>query len=558
MLKSSEEALSKIPILRYDGRQTLDFTASKKSFATSMGQRYGVLAQVYEYLKPPDLAANDINIDTPLSALTSAIYLEQMSEYRKAKASQVNTIIQLYSELVNKLQEDTSMKLIDDPLWAEIERKQDPKGLMTAVTKIMLLASSGNTHQDTHRARMVHHVLRQQEKESLHDYYTRTVRSLATQLSLGHKLDPEIDQAMDFTYKLDRKLFQLMITNMDWLEESELRKFQVALKADAAAVHATTYPTSVAEAYQKANLYQLGHSRVTTGTVADNHQTIFASDTKSDPSYGKDKDRRKTIPHAEWIKMTPEQQDAIKAQNRQTKKYEFCGKIGHKESQCRSLKNAISELKKENSKKIVAHTTSVPASEDVDEEDSYEAVYVYTTETVLHYQYNPLCEDLVLCDHCASASNFRNKNLLTDIRPSSTITFTGIGGRIEVTLQGDVGVFGTVAYDDRATFNVISVDSLPESSIVTYNHAERWHTISIKDKTYDFKVPHGKKGLPVRRFPHVSRSFDSHVLANTVAQNESMYTKREVEEAKQARDLHRMLAYPSFKDMSEALKWHPH
>ena len=70
-----------------------------------------------------------------------------------------------------------------------------------------------------------------------------------------------------------------------------------------------------------------------------------------DPSYGKDKDRRKTIPHAEWIKMTPEQQDAIKAQNRQTKKYEFCGKIGHKESQCRSLKNVISELKKENSKK---------------------------------------------------------------------------------------------------------------------------------------------------------------------------------------------------------------
>ena len=302
--------------------------------------------------------------NSSLSALTRAMYLEQMSKYRKAKASQVNTNIQLDSELVNKLHEDTSMKLIDDPLWAEIERKQDPKGLMTAVTKIMLLASSGNTHQDTHRARMVHHVLRQQEKESLHDYYTRTVRSLATQLSLGHKLDPEIDQAMDFTYKLDRKLFQLMITNMDWLEESELRKFQVALKADAAAVHATTYPTSVAEAYQKANLYQLGHSRVTTGTVADNHQ-----------SYGKDKDRRKTIPHAEWIKMTPEQQDAIEAQNRQTKKYEFCGKIGHKETQCRSLKNAISELKKENSKKMVAHTSSVPASEDVDEEDSYEAVY---------------------------------------------------------------------------------------------------------------------------------------------------------------------------------------
>ena len=168
MLKLSEEALSKIPILRYNGRQTLDFMAWKNSFATSMGQRYGVLAQVYrtgenyEYVKPPDLAAGDINGDTPLSALTRAMYLEQMSEYRKAKASQVNTNIQLYSELINKLHEDTSKKLIDDPQWAEIERKQDPKGLMTAVTKIMLLASFGNTHQDTHRARMVH-----QDKESL-------------------------------------------------------------------------------------------------------------------------------------------------------------------------------------------------------------------------------------------------------------------------------------------------------------------------------------------------------------------------------------------------------
>ena len=84
-----------------------------------------------------------------------AMYLEQMSEYRKAKMHQVNTNIEVYSELFNKLHEDTCKILIDDPLWAEIERKQDPKGLMTAVTKIMLLAPSGNTHQDTHRARMV-------------------------------------------------------------------------------------------------------------------------------------------------------------------------------------------------------------------------------------------------------------------------------------------------------------------------------------------------------------------------------------------------------------------
>ena len=37
MMKSGEEAIVKIPIMKYDGRQNLDLTAWKKSFATSMG-----------------------------------------------------------------------------------------------------------------------------------------------------------------------------------------------------------------------------------------------------------------------------------------------------------------------------------------------------------------------------------------------------------------------------------------------------------------------------------------------------------------------------------------
>ena len=101
----------------------------------------------------------------------------------------------------------------------------------------------------------------------------------------------------------------------------------MAFKADNKIVHLTIYPTSVAEALQRANSYHLGHSRTTTGTVTDNHQTIFASDTKSDPSNRKDKDKRKMIPHAEWIKMTVEQQDVVKAQNRSSKKCELCNKM---------------------------------------------------------------------------------------------------------------------------------------------------------------------------------------------------------------------------------------
>ena len=115
----------------------------------------------------------------------------------------------------------------------------------------MLLSSSGNLHQDTHRVRMICNALRPNEKESLQDCYS-WIRSLATQVSLGYKPDADIDQAMDFTYKLDRKLFQTMITTIDWIEESEIRKYQVALRIDSTLVHVTTYPANLAKALQRA------------------------------------------------------------------------------------------------------------------------------------------------------------------------------------------------------------------------------------------------------------------------------------------------------------------
>ena len=54
----------------------------------------------------------------------------------------------------------------------------------------------------------------------------------------------------------------------------------------------------------------------------------------------------------------------------------------------------------------------------------------------------------------------------------------------------------------------------------------------------------------MRMFPATTCTY---VLVNTVAQNEATYTKREVERAKAASELTRMLAYPSMKDTSAAL-----
>ena len=119
MMKTTEEAIVRIPMLRYDGRQNLDFNAWKKSFATSLGQKYGELAQVYrtgEAFKYDIPVRPAISGDNDIDAMERAMYMERMAEYHKATAMQSTTNIQLYSEFYNKLHDDASRKLLNDPL----------------------------------------------------------------------------------------------------------------------------------------------------------------------------------------------------------------------------------------------------------------------------------------------------------------------------------------------------------------------------------------------------------------------------------------------------------
>ena len=107
-----------------------------------MGQKYGELAQVYK-------TGEDFEYDTPSKPTISgdedtdgmerAIYMERMAQYRKAKVTQKSTNIQNYTTSYTRI---CAKSYFDDPLWGEVEKKQDPKGLMIPVTKIMLLSSS--------------------------------------------------------------------------------------------------------------------------------------------------------------------------------------------------------------------------------------------------------------------------------------------------------------------------------------------------------------------------------------------------------------------------------
>lgn len=73
-MKSTDESLLKILILRRnDGRQRLGFSARKKSFATSMSQKYGELAQVFRTGETFVYTASDTLYENIVNGNTDAI-----------------------------------------------------------------------------------------------------------------------------------------------------------------------------------------------------------------------------------------------------------------------------------------------------------------------------------------------------------------------------------------------------------------------------------------------------------------------------------------------------
>ena len=86
MMKSAEDAISKIPFVKCEGRQNLDFAVWKKSFATSMGQRYGELlevnrtAEVFTYTAPIELDAAVVD-GKKIRCMERAMHMDQMAEH---------------------------------------------------------------------------------------------------------------------------------------------------------------------------------------------------------------------------------------------------------------------------------------------------------------------------------------------------------------------------------------------------------------------------------------------------------------------------------------------
>ena len=159
--------------------------------------------------------------------------------------------------------------------------------------------------------------------------------------------------------------------------------------------------------------------------------------------------------------------------------------------------------------------------------------------------------DFILLDNQSSSHVFCNRDLVSDIRRGQRrLSLESNGGKLSIAdIANFEGFEAPVWFSQDAITNILSFSETKKEFEITYEED-------------DFIVHRASRGFSDMVFkPHPSglhvldledpRGHASYAFFETVADNMSLYTKRQIASANNARDLQAGLAYPSVSD----LKW---
>eukprot|EP01038_Epipyxis_sp_PR26KG_P017242 gene17242-23775_t len=156
---------------------------------------------------------------------------------------------------------------------------------------------------------------------------------------------------------------------------------------------------------------------------------------------------------------------------------------------------------------------------------------------------------------------FNDSRFLNNIRKTTkTINITGIGGDLPVVDRiAEAGVFGTVYYHPQAMANIISFAALEDQNgkgCIQYVPSTSSFEVSLANGRKHFSfVRRGRLSIcNVNVKDDKTAGTRRVVLPITVAENERLFTKREVQAAQKTRELKRILGFPSDADLMELLK----
>ena len=175
---------------------------------------------------------------------------------------------------------------------------------------------------------------------------------------------------------------------------------------------------------------------------------------------------------------------------------------------------------------------------DSDAEDSIDNAVGFSFHQTKHNDaINP---SWVLLDSESTVSIFCNKNFLTNVRHCG---HTGIrihtnGGHKDVDMIGDLAGFGEVWYHPKSLANILSLAAVRKICRITMDTRNEAALVVHKHNGTELKFYEHFNGLyyhDTKATPHSKQNFHMYTLLHSVTQNESLFTKRQVHDARLAR-----------------------
>ena len=348
--------------------------------------------------------------------------------------------------------------------------------------------------------------MRQGERELIVSFKLRFDEQVSANKAVGMAAVTDSKRALDFLGKLDPRRYKAM---NDMMKNDALRS-----KPDA-------YPKTLPAAFRIASRWSGDETALTPTPGAPN--AAYVTDnapvtTAKEPEKKAGKTggaKKKSLTDVECF---------------------VCEEKGHYARDCPQRKSS----------KAKAHVSvEEPDEDDLNEQDEWGLALVSSVEKCCFSRFD------VLLDNEASLNIFNNADLLTGMRKAEkSIKVSGIqlGAGVTVDREGDFGELGTVFYSASASANILSFASQVDAgATIRYDHTGDCFTLRPKDseRTYRFgrKQVKGSEG---RFYSCDWRDVDEDTaLVTTVSENSKAFSKREVEQARRAREMLARMGFPT-------------
>jgi hypothetical protein len=241
-----------------------------------------------------------------------------------------------------------------------------------------------------------------------------------------------------------------------------------------------------------------------------------------------------------------------------------CGKKGHSSNKCYKKDTPkeqwyINKLQKKEMSKLQQHvqvndnTSTTALVTSTTSSDPITGLQEWSGAHIMLNQVNTKeLRDTILLDNGSSTSIFANPRMVQSIKTvDQPLQLMTNGGELVTDQKATVPGFGEVWYDEASIANIFSFAELKDKHKITYDSTKE-DAFIIHLPTKIIKFTRSPNGLYLYK-PN-EKVLGPISLLNTVAENESHYTARQIIRAKLARKLYNNIGTPSIHDYKAIIR----